>query len=338
MKLGEDNRRQHLLGSSETPPPSAHTIPSADDSDSEGSVVRAPSKAHASCGACRTRDTKLWWKAPKGLPTPVLCDACGISWRKYADLNHLRPIREEAAAAKQGKAEKREGTPLAGSNGKRTKVCVVFHLRLYSNVERRCRLPGRSRPRRRRRQVMVHHSIVVSHVTSTVPARSSNVKNARHVSIPVSPFENIYCGPCLYHTFRCLWYCRPWFGRVLDVRPLPKRKDRGSLARTSTSFILTFIGFTYFRRIPIACFVLGPSVTAKKRQTILQPTHFYAFVSLLRVRVGCTSHVQCLCPRCHSPTPSVCASSRVSARFPRIAGPRCVTVSLILSPPGVLLI
>lgn len=98
--------------------------------------MRTPSKAHASCGACRTRDTKLWWKAPKGLPTPVLCDACGISWRKYADLNHLRPIREEAAAAKQGKGEKREGTPLAGSNTKRVKVCVVLlHRHVGTTVE-----------------------------------------------------------------------------------------------------------------------------------------------------------------------------------------------------------
>jgi len=100
--------------------------------------VRTPSKAHASCGACRTRDTKLWWKAPKGLPTPVLCDACGISWRKYADLNHLRPIREEAAAAKQGKAEKREGTPLAGSNTKRVKVRVVlFHKHVGPSAKHR---------------------------------------------------------------------------------------------------------------------------------------------------------------------------------------------------------
>jgi len=121
-KLGEENRRQRLFGNSKTPPPAAHALHSGDDSDSEGSIVRMPSKAHASCGACRTRDTKLWWKAPKGLPTPVLCDACGISWRKYADLNHLRPIREEAAAVKQGKAEKREGTPLAGSNTKRVKT------------------------------------------------------------------------------------------------------------------------------------------------------------------------------------------------------------------------
>jgi Zn ribbon nucleic-acid-binding protein len=128
MKLGEENRRRRLLGPpSQTPPPSALAMPSGYESDSEGSIVRTPSKAHASCGACRTRDTKLWWKAPKGLATSVLCDACGISWRKYADLNHLRPIREEAAAVKQAKSEKREGTPLAGSNVKRVKVSIVVY-------------------------------------------------------------------------------------------------------------------------------------------------------------------------------------------------------------------
>jgi hypothetical protein len=66
--------------------------------------------------------------------------AC-IMWRlphgaKYADLNHPRPIREEAAAAKQGKAEKREGTPLAGSNSKaRKSERVVFHWHAYARNE-----------------------------------------------------------------------------------------------------------------------------------------------------------------------------------------------------------
>ena len=147
MKLGEENRRRRLLGpSGQTPSPSALTIPSGYESDSEGSIVRTPSKAHASCGACRTRDTKLWWKAPKGLPTSVLCDACGISWRKYADLNHLRPIREEAAAVKQAKTEKREGTPLAGSNVKRVKACIISSINDSGqalNVEgQRHRLPA----------------------------------------------------------------------------------------------------------------------------------------------------------------------------------------------------
>jgi hypothetical protein len=165
-------------------------VPSADDSDSEGSIVRAPSKAHASCGACRTRDTKQWWKAPKGLPTPVLCDACGISWRKYADLNHLRPIREEAAAAKQGKTEKREGTPLAGSNSKRVKVGVLSSISARMpglSMEDWCRRPtGRFRPLHHQRRVMGPRSIAVSHVTSTVLVRSSSAKSAKRAFIPVS--------------------------------------------------------------------------------------------------------------------------------------------------------
>ena len=189
MKLGEEYRRRRLLGTSKTPPLSAHSMPSADDSDSEGSIVRAPSKAHSSCGACRTRDTKLWWKAPKGLATPVLCDACGISWRKYADLNHLRPVREEAAAAKQGKAEKREGTPLAGSNSKRIKVSVSsigVRMSVLSIEDRRRRPTGQFRPLHHRLRVMGLRNIAVSHVTSMVLVRCSSAKSAKRASILVS--------------------------------------------------------------------------------------------------------------------------------------------------------
>ncbi|KAJ7504211.1 hypothetical protein B0H11DRAFT_2154460 [Mycena galericulata] len=55
-------------------------------SDDEGSIISQPSKT-ATCGACRTRDSRTWWKAPKGLSTSILCDTCGTNWRKYADLN-----------------------------------------------------------------------------------------------------------------------------------------------------------------------------------------------------------------------------------------------------------
>lgn len=188
-KLGEENRRRRVFGRSKTPPLSAQSLPSADDSDSEGSIVRAPIKAHSSCGACRTRDTKQWWKAPKGLATPVLCDACGISWRKYADLNHLRPIREEAAAAKQGKTEKREGTPLAGSNSKRVKVSVSSSGVRTSvlSTDDWCRRPtGQFHPLHHRRRAMGLHSIAVSHVTSMALVRCSNAKSAKRASILVS--------------------------------------------------------------------------------------------------------------------------------------------------------
>ncbi|KAJ2990429.1 hypothetical protein NUW54_g8472 [Trametes sanguinea] len=91
--------------------------PPPDDDDS--SIVMEPPR-NVICGACRTRESEVWWKAPKGLPSGVLCDNCGLSWRKYADLN-VRPIREETVTkAKVG--EKREGTPLNGNQAKRAKT------------------------------------------------------------------------------------------------------------------------------------------------------------------------------------------------------------------------
>lgn len=59
------------------------------------------------CGACRTKESAVWWKAPRGLPTEVMCDQCGISWRKYGD---IRSGRIEETKKGNG-AEKRENTP-----------------------------------------------------------------------------------------------------------------------------------------------------------------------------------------------------------------------------------
>ncbi|TFY78651.1 hypothetical protein EWM64_g5362 [Hericium alpestre] len=124
QKIGEENVRIRQLASSGKPDKTmASNLNGMDvDSDDEGSIVKQPTKANSSCGACRTRDSKVWWKAPKGLATNVLCDNCGMSWRKYADLNHLRPMREETVVAKQKSVEKREGTPLSAPAAKRTKV------------------------------------------------------------------------------------------------------------------------------------------------------------------------------------------------------------------------
>jgi hypothetical protein len=89
--------------------------------DDDGSIDLRPTKANPACGACRTRESKVWWKAPKGLATNILCDNCGLNWRKYADLN-VRPMREESMPSAKIKAiEKREGTPLGGP-AKRAKV------------------------------------------------------------------------------------------------------------------------------------------------------------------------------------------------------------------------
>ncbi|KAJ7255431.1 PHD-zinc-finger like domain-containing protein [Mycena haematopus] len=132
-KLGEENIRILEHGNPVKPPGKQYKsmaeavigqrVGLADD---EGSIVAHPSKT-ATCGACRTRDSRTWWKAPKGLSTSILCDTCGTNWRKYADLN-VRPIREESlpatkkVAEKAPEREKREGTPLAGPVAKRART------------------------------------------------------------------------------------------------------------------------------------------------------------------------------------------------------------------------
>jgi hypothetical protein len=90
--------------------------------DEDGSVMEDLSKNY-SCGACRTKESKSWWKAPKNLATPVMCDNCGTAWRKYADLN-VRPVREDSLPNGKSKStsDKREGTPLTSGNAKRVRV------------------------------------------------------------------------------------------------------------------------------------------------------------------------------------------------------------------------
>ncbi|THG98485.1 hypothetical protein EW026_g3722 [Hermanssonia centrifuga] len=105
-KLGEENTKiKAARASGKTVPARAPSRGAG--SDDEGSTISDVARANHSCGACRTRESDTWWKAPKGLATTVLCDNCGISWRKYADLN-VRPLREETIAAKSKAGDKRE--------------------------------------------------------------------------------------------------------------------------------------------------------------------------------------------------------------------------------------
>lgn len=91
--------------------------------EDEGSVVMAPTKP-TSCGACRAKESRRWWKAPRGLHSKFLCDNCGLNWRKYGDLN-VRPTREDSVQAQIRKVgEKREGSPLTLPGTKRAKVCL----------------------------------------------------------------------------------------------------------------------------------------------------------------------------------------------------------------------
>jgi hypothetical protein len=130
MKLAEENASIRALGDPATPVyPHWDTISEAAEGQHVGlsddeSIADQSSDADNICGACRTRESKTWWKAPKGLATDILCDTCGINWRKYADLN-VRPSREESLPSGKAKpAEKREGTPLAGPSTKRSRVGV----------------------------------------------------------------------------------------------------------------------------------------------------------------------------------------------------------------------
>jgi len=130
MKLGEANKRRKQSGPS---PKSTRlqyrTLAEVQEgqrvghSDDESSVIAQPSKT-PSCGACRSRESNVWWKSPKGLPTNILCDTCGTNWRKYADLN-VRPVREEVLSSSKTR-DKREGTPLSAQNAKRPRVYVSF--------------------------------------------------------------------------------------------------------------------------------------------------------------------------------------------------------------------
>ncbi|KAH9944958.1 uncharacterized protein BXZ73DRAFT_95950 [Epithele typhae] len=125
-KVGEENARIRAARAAGLDVKSSSPAREASPEEEEGSVIVEMRRGHPSCGACRTRESALWWKAPKGLATTILCESCGPSWRKYADLN-VRPVREEAPV-KVAKAEnKREGTPLAGPSTKRAKTVSSQH-------------------------------------------------------------------------------------------------------------------------------------------------------------------------------------------------------------------
>ncbi|KAF9560108.1 hypothetical protein CPC08DRAFT_708307 [Agrocybe pediades] len=127
-KVGEENRRKRASGPQAKPLILQYkSTKEAEDgqhvglSDDDSSIIAQPSKT-PSCGACRTRESKVWWKAPKGLSTNILCDTCGTNWRKYADLN-VRPLREESVPTTKTR-EKRGGTPLSAPASKRPRTSV----------------------------------------------------------------------------------------------------------------------------------------------------------------------------------------------------------------------
>lgn len=93
--------------------------------DEEDSVFNPDLNKRAPvCAACGSNTSSTWWKAPKGLSTPVLCSFCGIAWRRYGDLT-LRGGREDTAVTQKARtsiSEKREGSPQSTHLSKKQKV------------------------------------------------------------------------------------------------------------------------------------------------------------------------------------------------------------------------
>ena len=117
-------------------------------SEEEKSIVNMKTEgrgiaAYSTCAACRTRQSSVWWKAPKGLSSAVLCEDCGVHWRKYGDLNLQPPKVDNVPSIKQRipTTEKREGTPLAGPSAKRSRVCYDILIIGYGRFDDYILLP-----------------------------------------------------------------------------------------------------------------------------------------------------------------------------------------------------
>lgn len=112
-RLGEEHRHSRSHSSWNLPMKRSRSPSSDDESSVYGFGGDVPRQM---CGACRAKESGVWWKAPRGLPSEVMCDQCGISWRKYGD---IRSGRIEEPKKSNG-VEKRENTPQPPV--KRTKV------------------------------------------------------------------------------------------------------------------------------------------------------------------------------------------------------------------------
>jgi len=128
QRTGEASAVRHAVKLIAGHRPSRADTPAADSSDADDneSAINASSLSSASlsrgvsCGSCRKKDSQRWWKAPRGLDfaTAVLCDACSMNWRKYAD---VKSSRTDDGIKVKG-ADKKDNTPLSA---KRMKVNIV---------------------------------------------------------------------------------------------------------------------------------------------------------------------------------------------------------------------
>jgi len=144
-QLGEEHRKNKDAPQPANAAPTKfrRTVSIRNENDDEGSVINGQMendsrlKQSLVCGSCRTKDSTVWWRGPRGLASPFMCDTCGIAWRKYGDIKGP-PKQDEVPIKKVVPAEKREGTPLAPPVAKRQKVSKIlaFLQRLLMRVSK----------------------------------------------------------------------------------------------------------------------------------------------------------------------------------------------------------
>lgn len=91
-----------------------------DESDVEGSEWEPdeiPDK-QPSCAICSTKSSKKWWKAPRSQNGLYLCEACGLSYRKYGVAIPYKPY----LASLRRTSERRDSPPVEAPPPKRQKV------------------------------------------------------------------------------------------------------------------------------------------------------------------------------------------------------------------------
>lgn len=92
----------------------------SDESDAEGSdwePDEMPDR-QPSCAICNTKSSSKWWKAPRTQNGLYLCDACGVSYRRYGVAIPYKPY----LASLRRNSDKRNSPPVEGPPSKRQKV------------------------------------------------------------------------------------------------------------------------------------------------------------------------------------------------------------------------
>jgi hypothetical protein len=296
-------------------------------SDDEGSIIIQPTKGNASCAACRTKESATWWKAPKGLSTNILCDSCGMGWRKYADLN-VRSSREDPSPPTKVKVgeNKRDGTPLSAPPAKRARVSFLL---------------SRSR-RLGHLSVSTDYSICLlyapsQHSTATVCCVQTEWTcwqgpQVPTVWIPVSCRQ--VCPACINKI--CANYITGCCGALVEPEKIDSWVcDLCENVKTQEASLVSYhllYSYSYSddpsNRTRIASSVRAHHVITDKQKQTHHQTRSSARSSRPRAKTGRMSSVPCLRPRLRLRMSGDCGSSRASARSHLRGGARSVRYAM----------